>query len=215
MAQTLLGVPVVHGQPVNLEDGLVPGQLDDHVLVPVDAEGRQVAQLVRDNEALAAGLGTLPGKEVDLATLTVVGEGGDLDSLGVHHHHWLAVHAVSVPVDLSQGLVTRSLETFSDVDVSKIDLSVEVIDGEPFEIMDLLEGWQLEDKVLIEISGEHIGSPVLVRHNVTLVAGLVAGAGPEESILAIAVIDKVVQHQSLIINSVHISGHLAHKIFLV
>ena len=56
---------------------------------PVDSERSQVAQLVRDDEALATGLRSLTREEVDLTALAVVGEGRDLDRLGVHHNYGL------------------------------------------------------------------------------------------------------------------------------
>ena len=69
-----------------------------------------------------AWLRPLSSKEEDVAAPAVVGEGGDLDGLGVHHHHGLGGHAEPVPVHLRQRLVTRGLETLADVDVSKVCL---------------------------------------------------------------------------------------------
>ena len=208
MTKTLSGVLLVHGQPVNLEDGLVSRQLDDHVLVPVDTEWCQVTKLIRNYEPLAAGLRTLASKEDDLSTTTIIGEGWYLDCLGVHHHHWLGADTEPVPVYLSQSLVTWRLEAFSDVDITKVSLSVEIKHGEPLEITNLLQTRQFQYEVLIEISSQHIGSSILVRNNVSFTAWLIAAACPEEGVLTIAIINKVVQEQSFIINSVHITRYL-------
>ena len=55
------------------------------------------------------------------------------------------------------------------------------------------------------IPSQYVSPPILVRNNVALAAGAVAGAGPEEGVLAVAIVDKVMQHQGLVINRVHIS----------
>ena len=208
MTKTLSGVLLVHGQPVNLEDGLVSRQLDDHVLVPVDTEWCQVTKLIRNYEPLAAGLRTLASKEDDLSTTTIIGEGWYFDCLGVHHHQWLGADTEPVPVYLSQSLVSWRLEAFSDVDITKVSLSVEIKHGEPLEITNLLQTRQFQYEVLIEISSQHIGSSILVRNNVSFTAWLIAAACPEEGVLTIAIINKVVQEQSFIINSVHITRYL-------
>ena len=73
-----------------------------------------------------AGLRPLSSKEEDVAAPAIVGEGRDLDGLGVHHHHGLGGHAEPVPVHLRQRLVTRGLETLADVDVPKVCLWIKV-----------------------------------------------------------------------------------------
>ena len=64
----------------------------NRIYIPVDTKRSQVTQLVRDNEALAAWLRTLPSEEVHLATISIIGKGRDLDRLGIHHHHGLGGH---------------------------------------------------------------------------------------------------------------------------
>ena len=64
----------------------------NRIYIPVDTKRSQVTQLVRDNEALAAWLRTFPSEEVNLATISIIGKGRDLDRLGIHHHHGLGGH---------------------------------------------------------------------------------------------------------------------------
>ena len=99
--------------------------------LPVDTQRSQVSQLVRDDEALAAGLRALPGEEVDLAALAVVGKGRDLDRLGVHHHHGLGGHRELVPVELRQRLVSGGLKALWDVNIAEIGLFTERIRTQP------------------------------------------------------------------------------------
>ena len=128
VAQTFSILSVVHRQPVDLEDSFRSRELEDDVLVPVDAESGEISQLVRHDESLAAGLRSFSSKEVNVSPLTVVGEVGDLDGPGVHHDHRLGGDAVLVSIYLGQSLVTRRLKTFSDVNISEVVLRCEIKD---------------------------------------------------------------------------------------
>ena len=58
------------------------------------------------------------------------------------------------------------------------------------------------------LPAQHVGPAVLVRDDVALAAGSVAGAGPEEGVLSVPVIHEVVEHQGLVIHGVDISTDL-------
>ena len=61
------------------------------------------------------------------------------------------------------------------------------------------------------LPAQHVGPAVLVRDDVALAAGSVAGASPEEGVLAVTVVDEVVQHHRLVIHRVHVSAHLGNN----
>ena len=61
------------------------------------------------------------------------------------------------------------------------------------------------------LPAQHVGPAVLVRDDVALAAGSVARARPEEGVLAVAVVDEVVQHHRLVIHRVHVSADLGNS----
>ena len=87
-------------------------------------------------------------------------------------------------------------------------LACEVVHREPFEISDLLLQRQLDGELLVVISVKNVGLASLIRHNEPLRVGPTAGPGPEESVAAVAIVDKVLKQQSVLVHRVHVSAHL-------
>ncbi len=83
---------------------LITWQLEDDILILVLPHSVQVAQLVRDHETLGGRLRSLTRKEVDFTALPVIAEGGDLDGLGVHHHHRTWLDPIGIAHDIGEGL---------------------------------------------------------------------------------------------------------------
>ena len=58
------------------------------------------------------------------------------------------------------------------------------------------------------LPAKHVCPSILVWNDVSLAAGSVAGARPEEGVFPVSIIHEVVEHQGLVIHGVDISAHL-------
>ena len=179
-------------------------------MLTAPAKRRQIAELIRQDKALAAGLRSFPRCEEHLSAEAVVGEGRDLHRLGVHHHHGRRLDRVRGSWNVGEGPIARWLKTLPDVDVPEIALTREIVHGEPLEVSDLLLQGELDGELLVVITVEHVGLARLVWHDESLGVWSAARSGPKESVATVSIVDKVLEEQRVLVNSVNVSAHLRH-----
>ena len=87
----------------------------------------------------------------------------------------------------------------------------QVVDSKPFQVSDLLLTGELDGELLIEVPVQHVGPATLVRHDEPLAAWSVGGPSPEEGVLPIPIIDKVLEEEGVCVHCKHVSTHLGKR----
>ena len=94
------------------------------------------------------------------------------------------------------------------ISINQWYLACQIVDSKPFQVCNPFLTGQLDGELLIEVPVQHIGPAALVRHDEPLAARPVGGPSPEESVLAIPVIDKVLEKEGVCVYSIDISTDL-------
>ena len=100
-------IPKEHGSV-----GIAPTwELQRDVLVLVEPDWGEVAQLVWDDEPPGGRLRTLPGEEVNLPARAVEAQGRDLDGLGVHDDDLPGGYPLTVQLTQALDNTTGNIKT--------------------------------------------------------------------------------------------------------
>ena len=111
-------------------------------------------------------------------------------------------------MEIRESLLARRLKVLRDVNVTEGIVEAEVVDREPLDIRDPLPVGQGHGDLVVEISFENVRSSVFVGYDEALGAGPVGTTRPEEGVLAIAVVDEVLDEESELVDGVDLAVDL-------